>query len=640
MESSLDFLQVKTFLTIFSVILFINRGLHNWKSLLLAVWAFLCGKLRATRERAVRKRGNVLMLLALWQYIKKHPVVYSFSAFLAVFSSLLYLIPNYLIQLFVDGIVQSSLKTEALYHYLLIYAVTMVLIYVTEAGWVILIFGQSMKYQKELRTNMFRHLLTLRAPFYERLRSGDLMTRMTTDIDSMGQSIGYGFMLIVADGAMMLGVLAMMIVTISWQATLLSAIPLVIFGFIVYRLGMEVDKRYEKSRDEVAQLSNEVLEVVDGVRVMRAYGKKQLEQARFQEKTQKVMGTANDLIWINGAFRQVARVFSGLSIGIGLLYGGYLVGEGQMTIGELVTFQIYLSYLNGSIWGMSDLVAVYQQGKVSYRKIHELETADDLVEKDGNMPITQIDSVQFENYQFAYPEDDNSTLADVSFTLNKGQTLGIVGKTGSGKSTLIKQLLRQYPISQHGDILINQEAIKEYKVSDLEKLIGYVPQEHILFSKTVRHNIEFGNATANETTFKSAIHTADFEKDIKNMSDGLDTLIGEKGVAISGGQKQRVSMARAIIREPELLILDDSLSAVDAKTEQAIIANIQKVRQNKTTIIVSHRLSAVSHANHVLVIEDGRVCESGSPQELLASKGWFYEQHEKQQMEEVEHDHI
>ena len=580
------------------------------------------------------------MLLALWQYVKKHPIVYLTGGLLAVISSLFYLIPNYLIQLFVDGIVESSLTPTNLKNYLLIYAITMVLIYLTEAGWVVLIFGQSMKYQKELRTNLFRHLLTLRAPFYERLRSGDLMTRMTTDIDFMGQSIGYGFMLIVADGALMLGVLAMMIVTISWQATLLSSIPLVIFGFIVYRLGVEVDKRYEKSRDEVAKLSNEVLEVVDGVRVMRAYGKKALEQARFQEKTEKVMARANDLIWINGAFRQVARVFSGLSIAIGLLYGGYLVGEGQMTIGELVTFQIYLSYLNGSIWGMSDLVAVYQQGKVSYRKIHELETADDLVEKSGRVSIKQIESIQFDNYKFTYPDDDNATLADVSFTLKAGETLGIVGKTGSGKSTLIKQLLRQYPMSQDGDILINQEPMTTYKVDDLEKLIGYVPQEHILFSKTVRHNIEFGNATADESGFSAAVQTADFEKDIKNMSEGLETLIGEKGVAISGGQKQRVSMARAMIREPELLILDDSLSAVDAKTEQAIIANIQKVRNNKTTIIVTHRLSAVSHADYILVVEDGRISESGTPAELLASKGWFYQQYEKQQMEEVQHENI
>ncbi|MRI81399.1 ATP-binding cassette domain-containing protein [Aerococcaceae bacterium DSM 109653] len=580
------------------------------------------------------------MILALWQYIKKNPVHYVIAGVLAIISSLLYLIPNYIIQLFVDGIVENNLIKEDMMRYFMIFGITMIFIYLTEATWVILTFGQSMKYQTELRTKMFRHLLTFRAPFFERFRSGDLMTRMTTDIDMMGTAIGYGFMLVVADGSLLIGVFLIMVTTISWQATLLSIIPLVIFGFIIYHLGMELDKRYENSRDEVAKLSNEVLEVVDGVRVMRAYGKKQLEQKRFQEKTHKVMGKANELVWINGAFRQVARLFSGLSIAIGLLYGGYLVGKTQMTIGELVTFQIYLGFLNGTIWGMAELVGIYQQGKVSYRKINELETADDLVDKQGILPIDQIEVIQFDQYQFTYPEDKQAVLKDINFTLKRGETLGIVGKTGSGKSTLIKQLLRQYPNGQKGQLLMNNVAISQYDMNALEKLIGYVPQEHILFSKSVKHNIEFGNADATEETFAQSIRTADFEKDVLRMSEGLDTLIGEKGVAISGGQKQRVSMARAMIREPELLILDDSLSAVDAKTEQAIIGNIQQIRHNKTTIIVTHRLSAVAHADNILVIEDGTVVEAGTPDQLINNKGWYYQQYQKQQTMEVNHENI
>lgn len=580
------------------------------------------------------------MILALWQYIKKNPVHYVIAGVLAIISSLLYLIPNYIIQLFVDGIVENNLIKEDMMRYFMIFGITMIFIYLTEATWVILTFGQSMKYQTELRTKMFRHLLTFRAPFFERFRSGDLMTRMTTDIDMMGTAIGYGFMLVVADGSLLIGVFLIMVTTISWQATLLSIIPLVIFGFIIYHLGMELDKRYENSRDEVAKLSNEVLEVVDGVRVMRAYGKKQLEQKRFQEKTHKVMGKANELVWINGAFRQVARLFSGLSIAIGLLYGGYLVGKTQMTIGELVTFQIYLGFLNGTIWGMAELVGIYQQGKVSYRKINELETADDLVDKQGILPIDQIEAIQFDQYHFTYPEDKQAVLKDINFTLKRGETLGIVGKTGSGKSTLIKQLLRQYPNGQKGQLLMNNVAISQYDMNALEKLIGYVPQEHILFSKSVKHNIEFGNADATEETFAQSIRTADFEKDVLRMSEGLDTLIGEKGVAISGGQKQRVSMARAMIREPELLILDDSLSAVDAKTEQAIIGNIQQIRHNKTTIIVTHRLSAVSHADNILVIEDGTVVEAGTPDQLINNKGWYYQQYQKQQTMEVNHENI
>lgn len=580
------------------------------------------------------------MILALWQYIKKNPVHYVIAGVLAIISSLLYLIPNYIIQLFVDGIVENNLIKEDMMRYFMIFGITMIFIYLTEATWVILTFGQSMKYQTELRTKMFRHLLTFRAPFFERFRSGDLMTRMTTDIDMMGTAIGYGFMLVVADGSLLIGVFLIMVTTISWQATLLSIIPLVIFGFIIYHLGMELDKRYENSRDEVAKLSNEVLEVVDGVRVMRAYGKKQLEQKRFQEKTHKVMGKANELVWINGAFRQVARLFSGLSIAIGLLYGGYLVGQTQMTIGELVTFQIYLGFLNGTIWGMAELVGIYQQGKVSYRKINELETADDLVDKQGILPIDQIEAIQFDQYHFTYPEDKQAVLKDINFTLKRGETLGIVGKTGSGKSTLIKQLLRQYPNGQKGQLLMNNVAISQYDMNALEKLIGYVPQEHILFSKSVKHNIEFGNADATEETFAQSIRTADFEKDVLRMSEGLDTLIGEKGVAISGGQKQRVSMARAMIREPELLILDDSLSAVDAKTEQAIIGNIQQIRHNKTTIIVTHRLSAVAHADNILVIEDGTVVEAGTPDQLINNKGWYYQQYQKQQTMEVNHENI
>lgn len=578
------------------------------------------------------------MISALWQYVKKHPLVYTIGTICAIVSSLLLLIPNYIIQLFVDGIVESTLTSPLLTQYLLIFAAAMVAMYVFDFLWVILLFGQAIRYQKELRTDMFRRLLQLRTPFYESFRSGDLMTRMTTDIDFMGTSVGYGFMLIVADGSMMLSVLTIMTITISWQATLLSTIPLLIFGVIVYYLGMEVDRRYDKGRDAVAQLSNEVLEVVDGIRVMRAYGKKALEQSRFQEKTERVVAKANSLILINGAFRQVARLFTGISISLGLIYGGQLVGNGQMSVGQLVTFQIYLGMLNGTIWGMADLMAVYQQGKVSYRKIHELQHADDLIEKEGKRTIERIDSIDFKEYQFTYPGDESSTLNNVTFSLKRGQTLGIVGKTGSGKSTLIRQLLRQYPVSEQGEMLMNGHPITDYIISDLEALIGYVPQEHILFSKTVRHNIIFGNAAADETSLDKAIATSDFTKDLARMDEGLETLIGEKGVAISGGQKQRVSMARAIIRDPELLILDDSLSAVDAKTERAIITNIQTVRQDKTTIIVTHRLSAVSHADYILVIEDGHISESGTPDELIESKGWYYQQHERQQMEDAVED--
>ena len=580
------------------------------------------------------------MLKTLWVYIKKHPFAYGLATVFAIISSGLTLVPNLIIQQLVDAIVASSLSKESLWQYLGIFLVSILCIYIVDVIWVVTLFSQSFRFQSELRRKSYKKLLSLRTPFYERFRSGDLMTRMTSDVDYLGDAIGYGFMLIVSNITWAVSILIAMIVTTSWKAALVSVLPLILFGYIVFLLWRKVDVLYEDNRDNVAKLSNEVLEMVDGVRVMRAYGKKELEQERFQKRTSEVLQKANNLVVYNGAIGQVAKFLIGLSTAVGLAFSGYLINQGQMTIGQLITFQIYLGMLSGAVWGLSDIILVYQQGTVSFRKIDELLTADDSLEKVGQDEINKIDQIEFKDYVFQYPTGETTTLKKIDFELNRGETLGIVGKTGSGKTTLVRQLLRQYPISETGAIRINGRLIQDYSIRDLEGLIGYVPQEHILFSKTVGHNIRFGNRQADDTAVNAAIDSADFTKDVARMSEGLETLIGEKGVSISGGQKQRVSIARALIREPELLILDDSLSAVDAKTESAIIENIRQVRQDKTNVIVTHRLSAVAQADKVLVIEDGQIIEAGTPQELLDSKGWYYEQYMTQQMEVEENETI
>lgn len=574
------------------------------------------------------------MLNSIGNYIKKHPTQYLMGGLTAIISSLLYIVPNYIIQLFVDEIVTSRMTMNSLWQYLFYFSVFAILIYITEAIWVFILFGHSNRYQKELRTFSFRKLVYFRSQFYEKFRSGDLMTRMTSDIDSMGMLLGFGLMIVLADGSMLLSFLAVMFFSISWEVTIVSLIPLIIFGIIIYFVSKEVDIRYEAVRDSVAQLSNEVLEVVDGVRVMRAYGHKELEQERFQRKTQNVVDKANRLAIINGLFGQVAKLFGGLSIAIGLAYCSYLLSKGSLSVGQLVSFQLYLSMLSGSVWGMSEIVVIYQQAKVSFSKIQELLEATDDMEEDGKQDIDSINSIQFNQYSFQYRDAHNKSLNDINFELKKGQTLGIVGKTASGKTTIIKQLLRQYPIDTRGSIHINNLPIQDYRRESLESLIGYVPQEHILFSQTIKYNILFGNQKATEDfDLKEAIANADFTKDIDRMSEGLETLIGEKGVAISGGQKQRVSIARALIRQPDLLILDDSLSAVDAKTEKAIINNIRKLRADKTNIIVTHRLSAVSQADIIIVVEDGRIIEMGNAAELIKAGGWYYAQYKIQQAE-------
>ena len=574
------------------------------------------------------------MLKTLARFIKENKTTYLIGGSLAIISGILMIIPNYMIQLFIDGLLNETLTHRGFVRLLAIFALVIVLIYVIDTIWLILLFGKSEFFTKQMRGRLFRRLAYLKLPFYETYRSGDLMTRMTSDIENLSVTLAYGFLIIVSDGTWMLSILFMMLVIISWQVTLIAVVPLIAFGITVYFVGMAVDRHYEKSRDAVAQLSNEVLEVVDGVRVMRAYGKKQLEQARFQARTQEVADTANQLVLLSALFGPMARLSTGLSTALGLAFGGYFVNQGVITIGQLVTFQIYLTMLNGAVWGMADLVALYQQGNVSYRKIHELEIANDLMEDEGQGSIDQIERIVFDHYHFTYPGDDQATLTDISFQMTQGQTLGIVGKTGAGKSTIVRQLLRQYPVSDPQAIRINDQPITEIKRSDLVQLIGYVPQDHVLFSRSIRDNILWGKNQASEEDLDLALQIADFKKDLTYMSQGLETLIGEKGVAISGGQKQRTSIARAIISQPDLLILDDSLSAVDGKTERAIIQNIESIRQGKSTIIITHRLSAVVHADWIIVVEEGRIVEEGTPQDLMAQQGWFYDQYLQQQMEE------
>lgn len=569
------------------------------------------------------------MLKEIWNYIIQRKWLYIAILILLFVEYGFSVVPTKVTQTIINQISNNTLTQTNLNFQLILILVTAILTYIAGFFWVKWLFSARAHYELELKRKLFHKLSSMRIPFYDKFRSGDMMTRFTSDIASLSELLGYGTMSFLYSIGTVIIIIPQMFM-ISWWISLLGMIPLVILGIIVYYIGKKQDDMVEANREAVSALSNEVLEVVEGIRVTRAYGNSRLGATRFAEKTDQLRQRADNIMVYQALYGRAANVFLALSTVIILGLGGLVMSQGQMQIGDIVALQMYSWILLDPMWMLSDLILVYKTGELSFKKINEIiETGDDL-EADGSIELKELDSLELVDYSFKYANSDYEGLSHVNLKLEKGQTLGIVGKTGSGKTTFVRQLLRQYPVGE-GQLLINGLPIENYQRHSIEKQIGYVPQEHVLFSRSVADNIKVGKKDASQKELDIAVAVAAFTQDLERMANGYDTLVGEKGVSVSGGQKQRISIARAMIKQPNLLILDDSLSAVDAKTERIIIENIQTLRQGKMNIIITHRLSAVNHADWVIVLEGGRIVEEGTPQELVQQKGWYAEQYYKQQ---------
>ncbi|MGQ7355633.1 ABC transporter ATP-binding protein [Streptococcus suis] len=572
------------------------------------------------------------MFSLIFDYIKRHKWLYLLIAVTLIIYDATLLVPTQIIQRMVDTLASNGLTEKMLVQDMTqLFLVTLVN-YATAFIWHLKLFQSSINFKFDMQQRAFRKMVVMRTPFYEKFRSGDVMTRFSTDVDGLMEMVGYGIMIVVYAGGMFAFVIPYMFI-IDWKTSLVALLPMLAMTAAIFFIGRKQDEAIEANREAVAQLNNEVLEVVEGIRVTRAYSKKATQKVKFQERTRELAKGGDRISSLQSFYNPLATLALGLSTILVLVMGTVAVKSGQLSIGQVIALQLYVGSLLEPFWMLSDFILIYQTGKTSFEKLQELiDTGDDL-EVDGFGEIAELSSLAFEGYSFSYPQADRPSLQDIHWTLKRGQTVGIVGKTGAGKTTLVRQFLRQYPVGQ-GSFTINGQSVLDFKRASIEEKIGYVPQEHILFSKSVGENIALGKLDSSPEDIQRAIATAAFTKDLERMSDGLDTMIGERGVSISGGQKQRISIARAFLRKPDLLILDDSLSAVDARTERQIIENIQKERAGKTNVIVTHRLSAVNHADWVLVLDEGRIVEEGRPADLLAQGGWYFEQYQRQQSQE------
>ena len=408
-----------------------------------------------------------------------------------------------------------------------------------------------------------------------------------------------------------------------------------VLAYALYRLTDKIEIVFGDAQKAISDMNAEVLEMIDGTYVIRAYGQEDRMSQIFQQKTEDSLQKNIAVAKLGMLFIPLAQVVVGICMLIGLIYGGGLVQEGKILLGSLVSFPIYIGLLVFPLYLIGDIVVMIQQGKVSFERIFELfETSDDL-EEDGQEELGQFEEIRFENFSFTYPGEESPTLKNISVSIKKGQTIGIVGKTGSGKTTFLKQFLHQYPY-HHETVLLNQKELIHWKRQSVDTLMAYVPQEHVLFSKSILENLKLANKEITEQVAWDVLEQAAIAEDIRRMPEQLDTMIGEKGITLSGGQKQRLSIARALLRNAEILLLDDALSAVDAKTENQIVDHLKSERLDQTNIITAHRLSAIRHADCILVFEDGQIVARGTHEELVEQKGWYYEQYLKQELEEGE----
>ena len=573
---------------------------------------------------------KLLKKLSWFFKLEKWPYITGILALSLV--SLLNLLPPRVIGEVIDQIASKDLTNLELAYQLFLLVLSALAMYVLRFVWRKYILGTANRLGRILRYRLFEHFTRMSPSFYQTYRTGDLMAHATNDINAVVGVAGGGVMSAVDASITALVTVLTMFFVLDWRLTLIAILPLPFMAWGTSLIGRKNHESFKAAQEAFSDLNNKVQESVSGIKVTKSFGYQDAETAAFARINQDVFKKNILAAKYNALFDPMVLIFVGLSYLLTLIFSGLFISQGQLTLGELVTFITYLDMLVWPLQAMGYLFNISQRGAVSYERIESLLAKESDVTEVAS-PIKDIKNgrLDYSIQKFAY--DDRPTLRDIRFSIDQGQTLGIVGVTGSGKTTLLRLLLREQDI-QDGNICLAGHDIRDYSLSAFRSLIGYVPQDQILFATSIRDNIRFGNPSLSDEDVIAVTKLCGIYEDIMQMPDGFDTLVGERGVSLSGGQKQRLAMCRALILNPDILILDDSLSAVDAKTEHLILDNLKRERSGKTTLITAHRLSAVVHADLILVLDQGRVIESGSHQELLTQDGWYATTYQNQQLAE------
>lgn len=551
-----------------------------------------------------------------------------FSLLLAI--SAISLTPAYVLGLAIDTIVSGDLNATNLW--MLVGALILLPLtrYSMSFLYNYLMNRQAQKLAFTLRHKYLSHLFSMDSKFYEKYAKGDLISRVTADLEAVTVAATSLLEGIVFNLGVVIFAITIMATSLNLNLTLISVSIMPIGLTILNQIRYQKRKYFKKHQEIYAAMTEKVLESVEGQRTIRAYVQEDSDLEKQNEAIVNDIESWRYIVNFENWFNPLFEVIYGISYVLAFAFGAYFIIRQEMTVGSLVTFVSYIGLLYGPIIAVSSVFQQINNATVSIDRFDEImqQVAEVKDEKDAK-PIIEFKKLEFKNVTFKYPFDKQPVLKNISFTVESGQTIGIVGPTGAGKSTLIRQLLREFNTTS-GEVLLDGIAMNRYKIEDVRNLVGYVPQSHMLFKRSVDANIMIGKPNASSQDLDKAVKIADFEKDIVFLHDGLHTMVEEAGASLSGGQRQRLSIARALIKDPQILIMDDSLSAVDAKTEDTIIEQLKTFRQGKTNIIVAHRFSAVRDASKIYVIENGTITQEGTHEELLRVEGWYKQQYIQQ----------
>ncbi|TFH74899.1 ATP-binding cassette domain-containing protein [Gammaproteobacteria bacterium LSUCC0112] len=574
------------------------------------------------------------IFLKLGWYFREQWRRYLLAGLLLIAVDVLELSIPWLVGRLIDEVLAQSLTTQSLLTYVVAVLVLGVLIYIMRFLWRLFLFSASFQLAERLRQQVYKHLTLMAPGFYNKHRTGDLMARATNEVTAVEMTAGEG-VLSGLDGVVTgVLVLAVMMVFISWELTLAALLPFPVMAWFFYVIGTRLHDGFRDAQERFSDLNDKVQESVSGIRMTKAFGREVREDADFMQVADRAAEANMRVAATDSLYDPAIFITVGVSFLVSIAMGAWLIEQGSITLGQLTSFTMYLGFLIWPMFAYGWLLNLVERGSAAYARISALLDAQSPVNDEGVLSTAVNVDIDWTVTEFEYPGAGNPALKNIHLQAAQGEMLGIVGATGAGKTTLISLLLRYYD-HDAATVLIGNQSVKNYTLECLRSMIAVVPQDAFLFTATIAQNIALGRPDASIEEIRAVARLASVEQDILRFPAGYDTLVGERGVTLSGGQKQRIAIARALLLDAPILVLDDALSAVDVSTERNILQHLKQARLGRTTIILCHRLSAVEDADQIVVLSHGEIKERGTHLQLLQDKGWYSRMYDYQKLEQA-----